>query len=71
MKIGRINFTVKIGEAYMYLNRRRIRRKLVGQSYWIVADICQETDEVFYDITICRNSNYLTHFIKRNVVTGT
>jgi len=69
-KIGKINFTVEIDEAHLYTNRRIIGRKLVGQSYWIVAGICRETGEIFFDITTCRNANYLIPLIQGNVETG-
>ena len=66
-KIGGINLTVEIDEAHLYSNRKRIGRKLVGQSYWIVGGICRETKDIFFDITTSRNANYMIRLIERNV----
>ena len=70
-KIGGINLTVEIDEAHLYSNRKRIARKLVGQSYWVVSLICRETGQMFLDITTCRNSNYTIPLIEENMEKGT
>jgi hypothetical protein len=58
IQIGGPNMTVEIDEAHLYTNRRRIGRRLVGERYWIVAEICRETKEVFYAVTLVRSAEF-------------
>jgi hypothetical protein len=70
-KIGGVGLTVEIDECHIFSNKRRIWRIIVGESFWVVAGICRETRDVFFDVTLMRNAEYLTELILSNVIQGT
>jgi hypothetical protein len=70
-RIGGANTIVEIDEAHLYTNKKRIGRRLVGEKIWIVAGICRETKEMFFDLTRVRSSSYLSQLIVANVLPET
>lgn len=70
-RIGGIGFTVELDECHLYVNRRRIGRRMVGEHFWVVAGICRETRQVFFCITTTRSAVFLTNFVLCHVLPGT
>ena len=70
-KVGGELCVVEVDEAHLYTNKKNIGRRIVGESYWVIAGICRIHKSIFFQITTKRDSEFIRNFIKNNIVENT
>ncbi|KAG0425188.1 hypothetical protein DMUE_6051 [Dictyocoela muelleri] len=70
-KIGGLGHIVEIDETHLFKNKRRIGRRNVGESYWVVGGLDRNTGRYFLEVTTRRNRSNLHDIIRENVEVGT